>query len=158
MSDETRQQKMCGCKPRHACYLHNGHSKQPTINRTANDCYLSFKSALCGYVGPATDCDKTIACCAKLGNQANWRGWSSLIKPSPVAPHDLAVVPSTPRKRELEGSWELPVQKVQCRICSCEGVEGTVLCRDHLEGYRYCCGLMPSKRAAMMLAAIQQKR
>lgn len=48
-----------------------------------------------------------------------------------------------------------PKQKVQCRLCSCEGVDGTVLCREHLDGFKYCCGLMPSKRGAMMLAAIK---
>jgi hypothetical protein len=26
-------------------------------------------------------------------------------------------------------------QKVQCRLCSCEGVDGAVLCKEHLEGY-----------------------
>jgi hypothetical protein len=27
--------------------------------------------------------------------------------------------------------------KVKCKLCSCEGVDGTVLRRDHLDGYAY---------------------
>lgn len=27
-------------------------------------------------------------------------------------------------------------QRVCCKLCSCEGVDGTMLCREHLEGFQ----------------------
>ena len=32
--------------------------------------------------------------------------------------------------------------KVKCKLCNCDGVNGTVLCREHLEGYAYAMKLL----------------
>jgi len=32
--------------------------------------------------------------------------------------------------------------KVLCKLCTCEGVKGTLLCNEHLEGYTYACRLL----------------
>lgn len=118
---------------------------------TYNDCSLCFKSKECGYEGKATECDKTLACCAKLGNQHNWRGFSITVQ-SPLA-----------RDSHLLNSAEqVKSKRVFCKLCSCEGVDGTVLCDDHLQGFKYAVAIVANTRPAVtakhLMQAIMQQR
>lgn len=51
--------------------------------------------------------------------------------------------------------------KVLCRLCTCEGVKDTLLCRDHLEGFIYACRLLSATNhrdfANALQGAIAQK-
>ena len=40
--------------------------------------YKQFKGPLCGYVGSATNCDRTLNNCQRLGNSARFGGWPGL--------------------------------------------------------------------------------
>lgn len=58
-----------------------------------------------------------------------------------------------------------PKQKVQCKLCACEGVDSTVLCRDHLDGYKYAVKLLLTDKyprtvvvADWLAEAIQQQK
>lgn len=66
------------------------------------------------------------------------------------------------KAKPLDGAWEQPKQKVQCRICSCEGVDDTVLCRDHLEGFLYARKLLIETKhesiARLLVIAINQHK
>jgi hypothetical protein len=53
---------------------------------------------------------------------------------------------------------EQPQPKVQCRLCNCEGVEGTVLCREHLDGYKFACTLLQPLSARKLLKTIEQQK
>jgi hypothetical protein len=53
-------------------------------------------------------------------------------------------------------------QKVQCKLCACEGVDGTVLCKEHLEGYQLAANTLLDSGitmpARMLASAIQQQK
>ena len=54
-----------------------------------------------------------------------------------------------------------PVSSRQCcRLCSCKGVQGTVLCKDHLEGFEYACHYLAYKGngplAQLLMQTIEQ--
>ena len=38
-------------------------------------------------------------------------------------------------------------KRVSCRLCNCEGVKGTVLCNEHLEGFQYAVALLNGTNA-----------
>jgi NAD(P)H-dependent FMN reductase len=50
-------------------------------------------------------------------------------------------------------------QRVVCKLCASEGVKGTVLCNEHLEGYAVACKLLESmhrgQTAKLLWACIQ---
>jgi hypothetical protein len=54
--------------------------------------------------------------------------------------------------------------KVKCKLCSCEGVKGTVLCREHLDGYEYAVKQLATiphakfVQQSELLAAIEQQK
>lgn len=45
------------------------------------ECALVFKGRVCGYTGPYTVCDRTLACCQALGNTDSYAGL-----PAPAVP------------------------------------------------------------------------
>ena len=49
-------------------------------------------------------------------------------------------------------------KRVVCKLCNCEGVQGTVLCKDHLDGYKYAVGLLPDKAAMKLVRAVMQTK
>ena len=46
------------------------------------------------------------------------------------------------------------MSKQKCKLCSCEGVDSTLLCRDHLDGYKYACGFLPDKTVVQLFRLI----
>lgn len=67
--------------------------------------------------------------------------------------------------KPLEGAWiQAPKPtstRVWCRLCSCEGVKGTVLCKEHLEGYEFAVAIMRRysvHAAERVLLTIQQRK
>lgn len=76
--------------------------------------------------------------------------------------HDKQTITIQPAARFIGNMTEAPKQKVQCTLCACEGVDGTVLCRDHLDGFKYACSLLGSelhnsRLAGILLGVIKQK-
>lgn len=56
-----------------------------------------------------------------------------------------------------------PISSRQCcRLCTCEGVQGTVLCKDHLEGFEYACHYLAyngnGPLAQLLLQTIEQRK
>jgi hypothetical protein len=51
--------------------------------------------------------------------------------------------------------------KVRCKLCNCEGVDNTVLCREHMEGYKFAAELLSSTKhvtqAKLLMRTIKQK-
>jgi hypothetical protein len=39
--------------------------------------------------------------------------------------------------------------KVKCKLCSCTGVDNTVLCREHLDGFQFACKMLRSSSQMM---------
>jgi hypothetical protein len=42
------------------------------------------------------------------------------------------------------------MDKQKCKLCNCEGVDGALLCKDHLEGFQFACEMLRS--SSQMLA------
>lgn len=47
----------------------------PTRKMIKDFCGFKFKSSRCGYAGSAMECDKSLACCKRLGNSENFGGF-----------------------------------------------------------------------------------
>jgi hypothetical protein len=45
--------------------------------------------------------------------------------------------------------------KILCRLCTCDGVRGTLLCKEHLEGYTYACRLLQQTAHGALAKALQ---
>ena len=50
----------------------------PRARFRSDFCDVKFGSARCGYVGPETSCNKTLARCRALGNSYRFAGWPGL--------------------------------------------------------------------------------
>ena len=46
--------------------------------------------------------------------------------------------------------------KAKCKLCACEGVQGTVLCHDHLEGFEYACKLLFATKHEAVATLLKQ--
>lgn len=53
-------------------------ARTPQTRMFPNSCRFKFKSALCGYTGAVTSCDKSLSRCRQLGNSKRYGGFPAI--------------------------------------------------------------------------------
>lgn len=53
-------------------------ARTPQTRMFPNSCRFKFKSALCGYVGSVSTCDKSLSRCRQLGNSKRYGGFPAI--------------------------------------------------------------------------------
>jgi len=49
------------------------------------------------------------------------------------------------------------MSKQKCKLCACAGVDNTVLCREHLDGYEYTYNYLPGSTVTQLSKLITQQ-
>jgi hypothetical protein len=49
------------------------------------------------------------------------------------------------------------MSKQKCKLCACDGVDNTLLCREHLDGYEYAYRFLAAATVAQLSKLIAQQ-